>query len=145
VAGGASEAPPLADPPGWKLLTRRSNGREPKKWTGYWRMCERMPSTTKTGCPTSSASRLRPLSRRPRQRRLEAQDTVVEVLTYVNHEENRTVVGGEKNQVKKNTEDAIDIGMISAGEFGKALSASSSRPQRLSSPGKRQARCAAKP
>jgi hypothetical protein len=48
-------------------------------------------------------------------------DTIVEMLTYIDHEENRTVVGGEENHTKKEAKDGIDIGMISAGEFGDAL------------------------
>ena len=50
-------------------------------------------------------------------------DTIVEVLTYVNHEENRTLVGSEENHAKRGANDAINNGMISAGEFGQALSA----------------------
>ena len=48
-------------------------------------------------------------------------DTIAEVLTYVNHEENRTLVGGEANHAKKDLTERTDVGMISAGEFGEAL------------------------
>jgi len=48
-------------------------------------------------------------------------DTIAEVLTYVNHEENRTLVGGEANHAKKDPTERTDVGMISAGEFGEVL------------------------
>jgi len=49
-------------------------------------------------------------------------DSIVEVLTYMNHEEDRTVVGGEKNQVQESTKNLSEKGMTSSGEFGLALS-----------------------
>ncbi len=50
------------------------------------------------------------------------QDKIVEVLTYVDHRENRTVVGGVVNHAKKDEKTMSQIGMISTGEFGVALS-----------------------
>lgn len=49
-------------------------------------------------------------------------DSIVEVLTYVNHHESRTVVGGEQNHAKEDPEHVLELGMISTGEFGVALS-----------------------
>lgn len=49
-------------------------------------------------------------------------DKIVEVLTYLNHEESRTVIGGVENNKKKNATTVSEIGMISTGEFGLALS-----------------------
>jgi hypothetical protein len=49
-------------------------------------------------------------------------DSIVEVLTYVNHHESRTVVGGEQNHAKEDPEHVLELGMISTGEFGLALS-----------------------
>jgi VWFA-related protein len=49
-------------------------------------------------------------------------DSIVEVLTYVNHQESRTVVGGEQNHAKEDPEHVLELGMISTGEFGVALS-----------------------
>jgi len=49
-------------------------------------------------------------------------DSIVEVLTYVNHGENRTVVGGEANHKERFAKDPSESGMISNGEFGVALS-----------------------
>ncbi len=50
------------------------------------------------------------------------QDKIVEVLTYVDHRENRTVVAGEVNHAKRDEKTMSQIGMISTGEFGVALS-----------------------
>lgn len=50
------------------------------------------------------------------------QDKIVEVLTYVNHRESRTLVGGEVNHVKEDEKTMSQFGMISTGEFGVALS-----------------------
>lgn len=49
-------------------------------------------------------------------------DSIVEVLTYVNHRESRTVLGGEQNHQKQDAEHVLELGMISTGEFGVALS-----------------------
>jgi hypothetical protein len=49
-------------------------------------------------------------------------DSIVEVLTYVDHRESRTVVGGEKNNLKEDPEHVLELGMVSTGEFGLALS-----------------------
>jgi hypothetical protein len=43
------------------------------------------------------------------------------MLTYVNHRESRTVVGGEQYNLKKDEKTLSQIGMISTGEFGVAL------------------------
>ncbi len=51
-----------------------------------------------------------------------AKDSIVEVLTYVNHQENRTVAGGEQNHLKQDPEHVLELGMISTGEFGLTLS-----------------------
>jgi VWFA-related protein len=50
------------------------------------------------------------------------QDKIVEVLTYVDHRENRTVMSGEVNHAKKDEKTMSQFGMISTGEFGVALS-----------------------
>jgi len=50
------------------------------------------------------------------------EDSIVEVLTYLNHEESRTVAGGEANHKMVSAEDVTESGMISSGEFGVALS-----------------------
>jgi hypothetical protein len=49
-------------------------------------------------------------------------DKIVEVLTYVNHQESRTVIGGEVNHARKDEKTMTQVGMISTGEFGVALS-----------------------
>jgi len=49
-------------------------------------------------------------------------DKLVEVLTYVNHQESRTVLRGEVNNQKRDEKTVSEIGMISTGEFGMALS-----------------------
>lgn len=48
-------------------------------------------------------------------------DKMVEVLTYVDHRESRTVLAGEVNNQKKDEKTMSEIGMISTGEFGAAL------------------------
>jgi VWFA-related protein len=48
-------------------------------------------------------------------------DKLVEVLTYVNHQESRTVLRGEVNNQKRDEKTVSEIGMISTGEFGMAL------------------------
>jgi hypothetical protein len=48
-------------------------------------------------------------------------DSIVEVLTYMNHEENRTAVG-QRNRKEEPAKDPSENGMISTGEFGVALS-----------------------
>ena len=48
-------------------------------------------------------------------------DSIVEVLTYMNHEEDRTVVGGEVNHKEESPKDLSENGMMSNGEFGVAL------------------------
>jgi VWFA-related protein len=48
-------------------------------------------------------------------------DKLVEVLTYVNHQESRQVIGGEVNHAKKDEKTVSEVGMISTGEFGMAL------------------------
>ena len=49
-------------------------------------------------------------------------DKIVEVLTYVNQLESRTVVSSEENNLKKDVKTVSEIGMVSTGEFGVALS-----------------------
>jgi len=49
-------------------------------------------------------------------------DKIVEMLTYVNRRETRTVVSSEENNLKKDVKTVSEIGMISTGEFGVALS-----------------------
>jgi VWFA-related protein len=49
------------------------------------------------------------------------QDTIVELLTYVDRQEKRTVVGSEKENAIASGGKPVDNGMVSAGEFGKAL------------------------
>ena len=48
--------------------------------------------------------------------------STVEMLTYVEHEESRTVLGGEQFGSTKDADHARQPGMKSAGEFGEALS-----------------------
>jgi len=50
------------------------------------------------------------------------EDSIVEVLTYVNHEENRTVVDSEAKPMEQAARALSEKGMISTGEFGVALS-----------------------
>jgi VWFA-related protein len=49
-------------------------------------------------------------------------DKIVEVLTYVDHQENRLVVSRELNHATKEEDTTSAVGMISSGEFGIALS-----------------------
>jgi VWFA-related protein len=51
-----------------------------------------------------------------------SKDSIVEVLTYMNHEEDRTLVGGEVNHKQESAKDLSEDGMTSNGEFGVALS-----------------------
>jgi VWFA-related protein len=48
-------------------------------------------------------------------------DTIVELLTYFDHEESRTVLGGERNGGKIDATQENVTGILSAGEFGEAL------------------------
>lgn len=52
----------------------------------------------------------------------ELKDRLVEMLTYIDHRESRRTVGGEVNHQKKDEKSMSQIGMISTGEFGVALS-----------------------
>ena len=48
-------------------------------------------------------------------------DKMVEVLTYVDRRESRTVLAGEVNNQKKDEKSMSEFGIISTGEFGAAL------------------------
>jgi hypothetical protein len=121
--GGLSEAPLLADPPGLAAPDQAVGRPGLEELDGILADARKYAIDYENALPNliCQQTTIRSVDARGNGD-WKHKDTIVEVLTYVNHEENRTVVGGEKNQVKKNTEDAIDFGMISAGEFGKALS-----------------------
>jgi hypothetical protein len=48
-------------------------------------------------------------------------DRLIELLTYVNHEEKRTILDLDANGVKKDISKEDDIGVLSFGEFGNVI------------------------
>ncbi len=119
---GASDVPLAVDPPGLAATEQTTNHLLPedseqiladarKNALDYGSVlpnliCQQM--TTRSIDPHGNGS-------------WQLRDKIVEMLTYVNHRESRTVVGGEEYNLKKDEKTLSQIGMISTGEFGVAL------------------------
>ena len=119
---GTSDAPLAVDPPGLAATEQTANHLLPEESEQI--LADARKNALDYGsvlpnliCQQMTARSIDPHGNGSWQLR----DKIVEMLTYVNHRESRTVVGGEQYNLKKDEKTLSQIGMISTGEFGVAL------------------------
>lgn len=122
TTGGLGEAPITVDPPGLAAADQSVSSPEPAEMEAILADVRRNAIDYGNALPNLICQQTTARSLDSRgDGNWKHKDTIVEVLTYVNHEENRTVVGAEANHAKKDPTERTDLGMVSAGEFGEAL------------------------
>lgn len=122
ASGGSGDAPLTVDPPGLADSGQADDRPAPEVINGVLADATKNALDYGTVLPNLICQQT---TRRLRDERhngnWQLRDKLVEVLTYVNHQESRTVVAGEVNNQKKDEKTMSEIGMISTGEFGMAL------------------------
>jgi VWFA-related protein len=122
TTGGPGEAPLVVDPPGLAAAEQTVGRPGPEELDRILADVRRNAMDYGNALPNLICQQITTRSVDARgDGKWKHKDTIVEVLTYIDHEESRTGVGAEENHSKKDAKDEIDKGMISAGEFGEAL------------------------
>jgi hypothetical protein len=122
TGGGTSDAPLAVDPPGLTDSAQNDDHPAPEVIAGV--LVDASKNALDYGDVLPNLICQQTTSRLTDARHngdWQLKDKLVEVLTYVNHQESRTVLRGEVNNQKRDEKTVSEIGMISTGEFGMAL------------------------
>ena len=122
-AGATSEAPLAVNPPGFEVSEQTVGRSTPEELSLILADVRKNALAYGDSVPNLICQQTtRRLVRAHGTEDWKPKDSIVEVLTYMNHEEDRRVVGGEVNHVQQSPKDLTGKGMYSNGEFGVALS-----------------------